>query len=243
MVRFLLTFGMTAATGSQLTGRSNILVEEGSDPRRLIIAFTGFQGALNVPVFDFLSATGLVGASRILLRDPSRLLYMRGCRPDAPGLAALQRRLRKEIDKLAPEHVTCVGTSSGGYAAILYGHLLGVDRVHAFAPIVYGSGWLSLVKGDWAHFRTRVMARHLAYELMFPWLWKYRNLPQLLRTWNGTTEYTIHVCARNESDMSRIAVLDGIPHVEISAHPCSTHQVAKYLVRSGQLIDVMSARP
>jgi hypothetical protein len=243
MVHFLLTFGMTAATGSQVSDRSNILVEEGTDPRKLIIAFTGFQGALNVPVFDFLSATGLLGASRILLRDPSHLLYMRGCRPDAPGLAGLHRRLAREINRLAPEHVTCVGTSSGGYAAILYGHLLGADRVHAFAPIVYASGWLTLFNGDWKHFRTRVMARHLAYELMFPWLWKYRNLPQLLRAWNGTTEYTIHVCADNKDDMSRIEVFSGIPHVEISAHPCSTHQVAKYLVRSGQLIDVMSAGP
>ena len=240
MVRFLLTIAITAATGSQLTGHSNILVEEGADPRRLIIAFTGFQGALNVPVFDFISATGLVGASRILLRDPSRLLYMAGCRPDAPGFTALLRRLRKEIDALGPDHTTCVGTSSGGYAAILFGHLLEVDRVHAFAPTVYGSAWLTLFKGDWRRFSQRVMPRHLVRELLMPSSWKYRNLPRVLRSWNGRTEYTIHVCAQHEHDMYRMSVLSGIPHVEISAHPCNTHQVARYLVRSGQLTDVFS---
>jgi hypothetical protein len=37
--------------------------------------------------------------------------------------------------------------------------------------------------------------------------------------------------------MSRAMRLDGLPHVKIAAHPCETHQVAKYLVRTGQLLN------
>ena len=238
MVRNSLTPAMAAPSAKQ-TRRSNIVVERGADPSRLIIAFTGFQGALNVPVFDFLGATGQTDASRILQRDPLNLLYLSGCWPDARGFSRLLERLRREISLLGPQHITCVGTSSGGYAAILFGHLLGADRVHAFAPTVYGSVWLTLLRGDWQQFRRRVMPRHLLVELLIPpRLWKYRDLPRTLQTWNGRTEYTVHVCARNENDMTRAEPLRGLPHVDIAAHPCSTHQVAKYLVRSGELAEV-----
>jgi hypothetical protein len=242
MVRFSLTLRMTAPSAKQTTRRSNIIVEKGADPTRLIIAFTGFQGALNVPTFDFFSATGRSDASRILLRDPWQLLYLVGCWPDEPGLKRLLARLRREIASLGPRHITCVGTSSGGYAAMLFGHLLGVDRVHAFAPTVYGSAWVTLMHGDWEQFRKRVMPRHLLLELlMAPSTWRYRDLSRTLREWNGITEFTVHVCSQNEHDMSRVETFRALPHVDILAHPCSTHQVAKYLVRSGQLTSVFES--
>jgi hypothetical protein len=42
--------------------------------------------------------------------------------------------LRGEIARLQPKKVLCVGTSSGGYAAIVAGHHLKADFVHAFGP-------------------------------------------------------------------------------------------------------------
>lgn len=239
MVRFSLTLEMPAPSAKKQERRSNIVVEPGTDTRRLIIAFTGFQGALNVPTFDFFGATGQTDASRILLRDPLQILYLGGCLPDAPGFRTLVKRLRREIETLGARYITCIGTSSGGYAAMVFGHVLGADRVHAFAPTIYGSAWLTLLSGDWDQLRKRVMPRHLLLDLLMPpWLWKYRSLTRTLKTWNGRTEFTVHVCAKNEHDMLRVEPLRGLPHVEITAHPCNTHQVAKYLVRSGQLADV-----
>ncbi len=218
---------------------SNILVERGTDTSRLVIAFTGFQGALTMPPYDFLAASGQFGSSRILLRDSTHYLYLMGCPPDAPGFDALLERLRAEIASLAPEKVTCVGTSSGGYGALLFGHLLGVDRVHAFAPTVYGSVWLTLLHRDWHQLRYRVSPRHLVGELRIPLpLWKYRHMPRLLRRWNGKTEFSIHVCAHNQHDMTRTKAFAGLPHVNIVAYECETHQVARHLVREGMLLDV-----
>jgi hypothetical protein len=230
------------APSTKHTGRSNIFVEEGTDPSRVIIAFTGLHGGLNVPVFDFLSATGTSSASRILLRDPLHLLYLAGCWPDEFGFYRLVRRLRREIHSLGARQVTCVGTSSGGYAAIIFGHVLKANRVHAFAPTHYGSAWIPVFKGDWKHVRTRVRVRHLLTDaIMPPWLWKYRNLGKLLAEWNGVTDFTVHVCGNNQHDVERIEALRGRPQVEIATLPCSTHQVAKYLVRSGQLAEIFES--
>jgi hypothetical protein len=220
---------------------SNLVIESGKDPSRLIIAFTGFHGGLNVPVFDFLGATGMMSASRILLRDPLQLLYLKGCRPDEPSFDRLLRRLRREIESLGARHVSCVGTSGGGFAAMLFGHLLGVDRVHAFAPTVAGSVLLSMKRRDWAQLKQRTAPLHLLLELTHPWMWKYLDLKKLLSEWNGRTEFTVHVCGDNPGDMSRVERLRGAPHVRIEAHPCRTHQVAKYLIRSGKLLEVFES--
>src|SRR5215212_614845 len=218
---------------------SNILVEKGTDSSHLLIAFTGFQGALNVPPFDFFAASGHLGSSRILLRDPTHLLYFKGCPPDAPGFNTLLERLATEIARLSPERITCVGTSSGGFGAMLFGHLLGVDRVHAFAPTVYGSVWLTALNSDWQQVRQRISPRHWLYELLIPpSLWKYRNLPRVLSRWNGRTNFSVHVCARNTHDMTRTERFRGLPHVEIVTHECSTHQVARHLVREGKLLEI-----
>lgn len=218
--------------------QSNLVIESGKDPSRLIIAFTGFHGGLNVPVFDFIGATGMMTASRILLRDPLQLLYLKGCRPDEPSFGKLLDRLRREIHSLGAQHVTCVGTSGGGYAAMLFGHLLGVDRVHAFAPTIAGSVTLSMLRGDWKQVKQRTAPLHFIFEMTHPGLWKYLDLERLLKTWNGRTEFTVHVCRDHVLDMMRAERLRSTPHVRIEAHPCSTHQVAKHLVRSGKLLEV-----
>jgi len=224
---------------SPVVRMSNILVEPGKDTSRLLIAFTGFQGALTMPPYDFFAASGQLGSSRILLRDSTHLLYFKGCPPDVPGFEALLERLTAEIARLSPSRITCVGTSSGGFAAMLFGHLLRVDQVHAFAPTAYASVWLTLFKRDWQQLRERVSPKHMLLELMIPpQLWKYRNLPRVLGTWNDKTSFTVHVCASNAHDMRRADSFRGLPHVEIATHDCSTHQVARHLVREGKLLDV-----
>ena len=189
--------------------------------------------------YDFFSATGLMESSRILLRDSSHRMYMDGVGPDAPTFKAVIVRLRDEIEKLAPERVTCVGTSSGGFAAMLFGHILEADRVHAFAPSLYASVILTIVNRDWTQLRTRILPQHLLFDLVLPLsTWKYRDLTRVLKSWNGRTRYTVHVCAHNEDDVRRASQLRGYPGVEISAHECSTHQVARHLVREGRLLSI-----
>jgi hypothetical protein len=216
-----------------------ILVEKGEDSSHLVIAFTGFQGGLNVNAFDFLSATGLLSSSRILLRDPLNLLYLKGCGAEAPSFHALMERLRNEIRELEPERVTCVGTSGGGFAALLFGHYLAVDQVHAFAPSTQASIMVAAIRRDWQQLRFGARPAYLLHELTTPSMWKYRNIERILRHWNGRTNYKVHVCEQSFPDMKRAARLRGLPHVDVAAYPCRTHMVVKYLIGERKLLDVI----
>ena len=122
---------------------------------------------------------------------------------------------------------------------MLFGHLLQVDRVHAFAPTVFASVWMTILRGDWQQVRQRISPRHFLFEFRIPWsLWKYRDLPRVLRHGNGKTRYTLHVCAHNKNDMKRARYFRQCPQVEIAEHDCNTHQVARHLVREGKLLSV-----
>jgi hypothetical protein len=121
---------------------------------------------------------------------------------------------------------------------MLFGHLLAADRVHAFAPTTAGSVILSIRRGDWSQLKHRTVPLHLLLEVTRPWMWKYLDLEKLLSKWNGRTEFTVHVCGQHAKDMARVEWLRRTPHLRIEAHPCATHQVARYLIRSGKLLDV-----
>jgi pimeloyl-ACP methyl ester carboxylesterase len=106
----------------------------------LIISFA-FRESSFLQRFDFfgrckkLEKNFNVHFNRILLRDVFNSWYHRG----VPGLGhdveAVTVSLRALIDAIQPSKVIAIGQSMGGYAAIMYGMLLGADRIVAFGPL------------------------------------------------------------------------------------------------------------
>ena len=145
----------------------------------LVIAF-GFASWDALNDFDFdgrtlkLAERTGVALNRILLRDTANLWYQHGvsglgCDADEVALA-----LRAWIARLRPSSVNTLGQSMGGYAAILFGALLGADRVLAFGPLSY-------LRPDWA--RRDGDTRWLsAFDKLqrFPPACLYDDLPALL---------------------------------------------------------------
>ncbi len=65
----------------------------------------------------------------------------------------LYAKLKSDIKNINPKYVTVIGTSGGGFSAILFGHLLKANFVHAFGPTTYINP-VSLYKNlDWKTIR------------------------------------------------------------------------------------------
>ena len=117
------------------------LVVDAQPGRPLLIAFSGLALQLGMPVFEFREITRRIdGAGFVFVRDVRRSWYHRGIEGLSGDIDETVGVLRATIDALEPTRVVTVGTSAGGYAALLFGELLGMDETHAFGPQVFLDG-------------------------------------------------------------------------------------------------------
>jgi len=87
-----------------------------------------------MPPFEFLSLTGGIPVKRVFVRDLRQAWYHHGLPGQGDGLLDVARVLRELIDGHDVRRVVMAGNSAGGYAALVFGCLLGADAVLAFAP-------------------------------------------------------------------------------------------------------------
>jgi hypothetical protein len=104
------------------------------DSRRMIVTFAAFPGRLAVRPFALMTMLADIDVKAAFLRDHWECWYHRGVMGVGDGIDAVAAFLC-ELARNADE-VVMFGTSSGGYAAILFGSLLGFET-HAFSPQVF----------------------------------------------------------------------------------------------------------
>ncbi len=215
-----------------------LMVQRGEDPTIAVIAFKGFGGALNLSRFDFLAITGLLAYSRILLRDDTRTCYLAGLPPFADDVAGIAALVQQHLRELAPQKTIVIGPSGGSHAAILFGHLIGADYVHAFSPYVnLDPEWI----GQFGHpADSERFADSIERLADVPAASRqYYDLRSVLREWNGKTAYSIHVCAKSAPDVFRASLIDGLPGVSVHHHGCGSHRIVTWLAGRKQLIPLL----
>jgi acyl carrier protein len=209
-----------------------LLAVKGANPDVLVVAFTGFAGRYMMRAYDFLDLMGALGYSYILLRDPRRAWYLHGLGGEARDFPSLVRLLHRHIARLAPSRVITVGTSAGGFAALLGGHLLGADCVHALAPQTYldipnivRHRDVDLVRVMWRALLGVYRVSGLGSRLL--------DARRLLSEDNGRTRYFLHVCTGSATDRKRAGHLADLARVSVLQHPGPDHNVVRAMVRNG----------
>ncbi len=104
------------------------------ESRTLLLAFGGIVGRIGIPPFEFFSLTAGLPVKRLFVRDLRQAWYHRGILHHGSTLAAAARSIRGLLAGQDIERLVVAGNSAGGYAALLFGALLGADEVLCFAP-------------------------------------------------------------------------------------------------------------
>jgi hypothetical protein len=100
----------------------------------MLIAFGGMDSRLGIAPFEFLSMSAELDVKRIFVRDLSACWYHRGVAGQGPDVISLAGALKNEVGKHGVRHLVTTGNSAGGYAALLFGALIGAHEVLAFTP-------------------------------------------------------------------------------------------------------------
>jgi hypothetical protein len=201
------------------------------DSDTLIVAFTGKAAKFNmIRPFDFFQLTGLLHYSRILIREPWHYSYLKGI--DKTGLNGLVEWLGNEIQRIAAKRVIFIGVSSGGYAALILGHLLNPDYVHSFSPFTYFDLKNAIRNGDYKNAVLRWPLAMFRLNVMVPASSRrYLDMKPVLMENTGRTRFFIHACAHS-SDRTRAEHLKDCPRTRIFLYPCETHNVTWPMLKS-----------
>jgi pimeloyl-ACP methyl ester carboxylesterase len=103
-------------------------------PSALLVSFGGVWTTNARPGFEFVSSARDLPGSTLFLTDIDQVWYQKGVRGVGPSIEAVASHLRGVIETHGFDRVVMIGNSAGGYAALLFGVLVGADEVHAFSP-------------------------------------------------------------------------------------------------------------
>jgi pimeloyl-ACP methyl ester carboxylesterase len=105
-----------------------------SRSQTMLVAFGGINSRSGIAPYEFSSLTGRSGVKRLYVRDLHQAWYHRGMPGHGDALMDVAAALRDVVARRRVQRLVVVGNSAGGYAALVFGTLLGADLVLAFSP-------------------------------------------------------------------------------------------------------------
>lgn len=200
----------------------------------LLIAFGGLARRIGIPMFEFNRITShLEHWNKIYLRDQHALWYHAGLRGLGNNIDEITAGLRYYRHHPATRRVVTIGNSGGGYAALLFGSLLGADEVHAFSPKTSLHPLRRLLSGEDRHLRHNFLRLFLRGQR------KYLDLLPVLARTEARTIYHIYYSENHPVDRQQALYLSTLPNVCLHPYPYNDHSLIKRLKTSGELRKIL----
>jgi hypothetical protein len=197
------------------------LIREDSD--QLCLIYAAYRGNMSVDALTFFTRARLFERNLAFFRDAGRDYYQGGVSESISSFAALldwQRRFLRTLPHV--RRVFCLGTSMGAVAALMFGRLLDVEEVWAFAPPT-----------------TQLEAHKIRAPLDLPE--EQADLARLLASPGGRTIFNVYYNAGYVKDESAALRLAGCPGVRLHARDGAGHDVVTPMIRSGLLETLLPA--
>ena len=196
----------------------------------LLVAFGGIVGELGIPVFEFFKLASDLDVKKMFVRDLRQAWYQQGLPGIADDVDGIARYLERVVREQRVRRVVMVGNSAGGYAALLFGWMLEVDEVHAFAPQTFVDRWNRLVHWD-RRWREEIAGMYRSLNSGT----RYLDLAKVLPTRRVRTRSHVYYAAPMRIDRVHARRLGKVPNLELHESPEGQHNLIKLLRASGDL--------
>ncbi len=208
----------------------SVMIQRRADATRVILVFTGNDQRVWVPVQVFQSYLP-EDAHIVFLRDPSHAGHKYGLNALGFGYENTLGGLKRLIQSLGAHQIYCIGSSTGGFAAMRYGLDLGAERILAFVPTTYDD------TPDLAKLQDFLQTDlHLAQPPGGD------DLRQVYVTAPRRADVTIVYGGANLDDARQARHMQDVPSVTLIELPdYAGHDVVSELIASGQLEVLITA--
>lgn len=112
----------------------SIHFELASSSQVLLIIFASRNDIRANIQFQFRNLLSQVDIKKIFVRDVHDAWYSKGLKNIVDSIEGIAEYLNERIERIKPKKLVTLGSSSGGYAALLFGCLLNADQSIAFSP-------------------------------------------------------------------------------------------------------------
>ena len=201
-----------------------------SRSRTMLVAFGGINSRSGIAPYEFSSLTGRSGVKRLYVRDLHQSWYHRGMPGHGDELMDVAVALRKVVAQRRAQRLVVVGNSAGGYAALVFGTLLGADVVLAFSPQTI-LNLESLARMDDHRWDEKIQALEDAAAFDPDWVDLARALPAARQ---AETEYRVFFDDTHK-DRAHGERLDGLDGVRLFRFGRGEHELVRQLREVGAL--------
>ena len=201
-----------------------------SRSRTMLVAFGGINSRIGVTPYEFSSLTGRSGVKRLYVRDLHQSWYHRGMPGHGDALMDVAAVISGVVARRRVERLVVVGTSAGGYAALVFGTLLGADVVLAFSPQTT-LDLESLAQMDDHRWDDKLQALEDDAAFDRNWVDLARALPAAR---HAETEYRVFF-DDTHLDRAHGERLDGLEGVRLFRFGRGEHELVKQLREAGAL--------
>lgn len=211
-----------------------------SDSDALLVAFGGMAGHMGMPPFEFFRISQALDARKAYVRDLGRAWYHLGVPDLGTDIDAVAEALRGLVADSGAERVVFAGNSAGGFAALLFGAMLGVDEVMAFSPQTLLRVPELEEVGD---MRWSGMIRKAAGQRGGALDERYVDLVPVLREQppRDGTRFQVHYCQTFDLDAFHAERLPEDIGIELHGHVRGGHGVIRTLRNTGLLATMLEA--
>jgi pimeloyl-ACP methyl ester carboxylesterase len=213
-------------------GELTYLLDSAAASDILMISFAVFPAPGGKSAFDFRRATHPLGVKRLFLRDPNMMWYQKGTPGVGDDVPAVAEFLRKIIAQEGVKRVVMIGNSGGGFSALLFGALVGVEEIHAFNPPT------RLREPDDTSAPEQLQALEAEKGKEIPYL----DIRDVFRKHlKPHTKVYIHYSRGESRDKRHARYLREFPNVRLIEYPFVSHHVARFFAERAMLTPLLAA--
>jgi hypothetical protein len=188
----------------------------------LVIAFSGLGAE-----FNFVKTLKEYPVNAIFIRDLKNNWYVNGLPGVGDTVDEVCQYLTQQIALLNPSKIIMVGSSAGGFAALLYGSLLKVDSILAFSPQTFMTKSKCLLYLDY-RWLDRVIEIYASETV------NHRYLDLRARVEQHSNETVIVYDKYHRLDRLHAERIQG-PHVQLLPKTEGGHNLVRTLRDNGEL--------
>ena len=224
-----------------MTVADSLRIEDPGQSKDLVFFFSGMAPERFPPPYEFVSSTTGLSACRVYVRDLHQIWYQEGISGLSSDVDGSVESLRQLLRERGGGRTIACGNSMGGYAALLFGYLLGLDEVHVFSPKTFVTPWKRIVHGDvwikhWLKTGDSFMMRRLwRLQAGRGFNRRYFDLKPMLQVANQHSKYHIYFASGNRVDRLHSRRLTDIEEVIMHPYEYGRHNLIQHLHKRGEL--------